>query len=76
MNTNKFMASELVAELQAMIESQGDQPVQVSVNSKRHLAYITNNKDAGDYPVSGCYQHFRINVNLGEDLKIIHQKAK
>lgn len=82
---DRMMASELIAELQARIESQGDQPVEISVNSNRQndkswevydTGYIINNQEFGEYPVQGCNQHFRINVRLENDRKIVRQKVE
>tara|TARA_S200002703_G_scaffold152784_1_gene153578 strand:- start:384 stop:647 length:264 start_codon:yes stop_codon:yes gene_type:complete len=81
---DKMMASELVAELERLIKECGDQPVEISVDSNRQndrgilrydSAYIRN-KSAGEYPVSGGYQHFRINARLENDRKIVRQKGE
>ena len=85
LNKDKIMASELIAELQARIEVQGDQPVEISVDSNRQndkswqrydSAYIRNNQEFGEYPVTGCNQHFRIHVQLENDRKIVRQKGE
>ena len=82
---DRMMASELIAELQRKIEDHGDQPVEISVDSNRltdkawmkyDRAFISNNKEFGDYPVSGCHNHFRINVELENDRKIVRQKKE
>lgn len=85
LNKDRMMASELVAELERLIKECGDQPVEISVDSNRQndrgilrydSAYISNDKEFGDYPVSGCYNHFRINVELKNDRKIVRQKVE
>jgi len=82
---DRMMASELVAELQRLIDGHGDQPVEISIDSNRQTdrgilrydsAYIKNDKEFGDYPVSGCYQHFSINVKMDNDRKIVRQKVE
>jgi len=82
---DRMMASELVTELQRLIEGHGDQPVEISVDSNRQTdkawmrhdsAYIRNDKEFGDYPVTANHQHFRINVELENDRKIVRQKVE
>lgn len=84
LDKDKMMASELVAELQRLITQCGDQPVEISVHSNRlndrgilsyDTAYIRHNL-IGEYPVSGCVDHFRINARLQSDRKIIRQKKE
>ncbi len=82
LNKDRMMASELVAELQRLITQCGDQPVEISVDSNRQYdkafldtAYIRHNL-IGEYPVSGCVDHFRINARLQNDRKIVRQKVE
>jgi len=80
-----MMASELVAELQRLIQECGDQPVEISVDSNRQTdkawmrkdrAFISNDKEFGEYPVEGCNQHFKICAELENDRKIVRQKVE
>tara|TARA_R100000426_G_scaffold63514_1_gene44339 strand:- start:273 stop:536 length:264 start_codon:yes stop_codon:yes gene_type:complete len=81
---DRMMASELVAELQRLITQCGDQPVEIEIDSNRQRdkgvlkydsAYIRHNF-IGEYPVSGCKDHFRINAQLRSDRKIVRQKGE